>query len=81
MRECIKNNRIVILFWLITIGVLFLPIWKGDYILSPTNFMYTVKPWSVLGVEISGPSLTDPIDSHLPEIYRKFYQGDRSFCD
>ena len=79
MRECIKNNRIVILFWLITIGVLFLPIWKGDYILSPTNFMYTVKPWSVLGVEISGPSLTDPIDSHLPEIYRKFYQGDRSF--
>ncbi|MBR6402642.1 MAG: glycosyltransferase [Eubacterium sp.] len=41
--------------------------------------MYTVKPWNVWGIDVSGPSLTDPIDSHLPEIFRKFYQGDRSF--
>ena len=79
MREFLRKNRIVIIFWLITIGILYLPIWKGDYILSPTNFMYTIKPWNVFGVEVGGPNLTDPIDSHLPEIYRKFYLGDRSF--
>ena len=79
MREILKKNKTVILFWLITIGILFLPIWKGDYFLSPTNFMYKIKPWNVLGVEVSGPDLTDPIDSHLPEIFRKFYLGDRSF--
>ena len=79
MKNFIKEYRLIILIWFIMIGLLYFPVWSGKYILSPTNFMYTVKPWDVYGIEATGPSLTDPIDSHFPEIFRKFYQGDYSF--
>lgn len=70
-----KNTSIMLIVWLVLILSVFGVFLIGKYNLTVTNFMYAVAPWNSLGVEHSGPNLSDPADQILPLIYKIYYSG------
>lgn len=76
--DFMKNQKIrywtlVVVAWVGIIIVAFMPVLCGEYDLSYSNIMYTTPPWKCLGVNVSGPTLSDPIDVLLPQIYQVYY--------
>lgn len=68
------GERVVMLgVWGILILAVFGVFLIGEYRLTVTNFMYQVAPWNSLGVEHSGPNLSDPADSFMPLTYKVYY--------
>lgn len=70
-----KKRYIMVILgcWIFTLMMVFLPIRLQGYQLSLTNLMYSVAPWNSEGVVNTGPFLSDPLDSTIPNIYEPYY--------
>lgn len=72
-QEKSRDRLLLLCGWIAMLLVTYGFLLQGEYIISPSNMMYSFLPWAGSSTSVSGPLLSDPIDSFLPRIYETYY--------
>lgn len=80
-QEKYRDRLLIFCGWIIMLFFTYGFLLAGEYIISPSNLMYSFLPWSSSSTNVSGPLLSDAIDSFLPSIYETYYGSGYSFWE
>ena len=80
--DCIITKKSIGLFvavWFLSIGVVYLAVWRGIYSLDPLNLIYDSAPWNTVGYTKYGIYTSDTADALIPRVYNVYKNGESLF--
>ncbi|MBO4591658.1 MAG: YfhO family protein, partial [Eubacterium sp.] len=74
-----KSIILIIAVWILSIGIVYIAVWRGVYNLNPLNLMCDWEPWRSLGFHKEGIYTSDTADALIPRIYNVYNNRESIF--